>query len=207
MTRFDAPIDFTTESASLLKLIRERSYREGDFTLASGKKSKFYIDMKATTLSGAGAFLIGRLAFYMIRRFAEMRFKSVGPSDGTSSIRGVGGLTLGADPIATAVSLAAHVQGVDWSAFIVRKEAKDHGTGRMIEGHENLPKGAKVIVLEDVVTTGGSSLRAIESLRAVGYDPVAVLTVVDREEGGEAALRSAGLEFLRILSISELRGN
>lgn len=207
MTRFDAPIDFPAESASLLKLIRERSYREGDFTLASGKKSKFYIDMKATTLSGAGAFLIGRLAFHMIRRFAEARFKSVGPSDGASSIRGVGGLTLGADPIATAVSLAAHVQGVDWPAYIVRKEAKDHGTGRMIEGHENLPKGAKVIVLEDVVTTGGSSLKAIESLRAAGYDPVAVLTVVDREEGGEAALRSAGLEFLRILSIDELRGN
>jgi orotate phosphoribosyltransferase len=207
MTRFDAPIDFPAESAALLKLIRERSYREGDFTLASGKKSKFYIDMKATTLSGAGAFLIGRLAFQMIRRFAEMRFKSVGPSDGASSIRGVGGLTLGADPIATAVSLAAHVQGVDWPAYIVRKEAKDHGTGRTIEGHENLPKGAKVIVLEDVVTTGGSSLKAIESLRAGGYDPVAVLTVVDREEGGEAALKAAGLEFLRILSLSEIRGS
>jgi orotate phosphoribosyltransferase len=206
MARFDAPIDFVSESASLLKLIRERSYREGDFTLASGKKSNFYIDMKATTLSGAGAFLIGRLSFHMIRRFAEIRFKSVGPSDGASSIRGVGGLTLGADPIATAVSLAAYSQGVDWPAYIVRKEAKDHGTGRYVEGRENLPPKSKLIVLEDVVTTGGSSIKAIERLRAEGYDPVAVLTVVDREEGGEAALKATGLEFLRLLSMSEIRG-
>ena len=206
MPRFDAPIDFVSESAALLRLIREKSYREGDFTLASGKKSKFYIDMKATTLSPAGAHLIGRLSFDLIRRFAEKRFAGGGPSSGTSTIRGVGGLTLGADPIATAVSLAAFAQGADWPAYIVRKEAKDHGTGRYVEGRENLPAKAKLIVLEDVVTTGGSSIKAIERLRAEGYDPVAVLTVVDREEGGETALKATGLEFLRILSISEIRG-
>ena len=201
---FSRSVDFAAESGRLLRLIRERSYREGDFTLASGKKSKFYIDMKATTLSAEGAFLIGRLSFEMIRRFADIRFKSAG---GSSAVQAVGGLTLGADPIATAVSLAAYSQGVDWPAFIVRKEAKDHGTGRYVEGRENLPAGAKVIVLEDVVTTGGSSIKAIERLRAEGYDPVAVLTVVDREEGGEAALKATGLEFLRILSISDLRSS
>jgi orotate phosphoribosyltransferase len=206
MPRFDAPVDFVSESSMLLKLIRERSYREGDFTLASGKKSKFYIDMKATTLSAPGAHLIGRLGFHMIRQFSEKRFAGGGPSSGTSTIRGVGGLTLGADPIATAISLAGFVQGVDWPAYIVRKEAKEHGTGRQVEGHENLPPKAKVIVLEDVVTTGGSSIKAIDALRAAGYDPVAVLTVVDREEGGEAALKATGLEFLRLLSISEIRG-
>jgi orotate phosphoribosyltransferase len=195
LARFEAPIDFVSETAALLRLIRARSYREGDFTLASGKKSSFYIDMKPTTLSGEGAFLIGRLGFERIRRFAE-----------TSPIHGVGGLTLGADPIATAVSLAAYAQGADWPAYIVRKEAKDHGTGRFVEGRENLAPKAKLIVLEDVVTTGGSSIQAIERLRAEGYDPVAVLTVVDREEGGEAALKATGLEFLRLLSMSEIRG-
>lgn len=194
--KFDTPIDFIDESARLLRLIRERSYREGDFTLVSGKKSKFYIDMKATTLSPEGAFLIGRLAYEVLHR----RYKS---SD--FSIGGVGGLTLGADPIATAVSLAAYGQGVDWPAYIVRKEAKGHGTGRYVEGHENLKPGAKVIVLEDVVTTGGSSIKAIERLRAEGYDPIAVLTVVDREEGGETAFKVAGIEFIRLVSISELR--
>jgi len=191
---FQAPVDFIAESTRLLNLIREKSYREGDFTLASGKKSKFYIDMKATTLSAEGAFLIGRLSFSLIRK----RFPG-------AVIAGVGGLTLGADPIATAVSLAAYSQGVDWPAYIVRKEAKGHGTDRYVEGRENLKPGGKVIVLEDVVTTGGSSIKAIERLRAEGYDPVAVLTFVDREEGGEMALKTTGLDFLRILSISELR--
>lgn len=188
----NAPIDFPSELKALVKLIRERSYREGDFTLASGKKSTFYIDMKAATLSGEGAFLIGRLSYELLRKFSD-------------NIQGVGGLTLGADPIATAVSISAYVQGKNWPAFIVRKETKGHGTGRSVEGRENLPAGAKVIVLEDVVTTGGSSIQAIEKLRAEGYDPVAVLTVVDREEGGEAALRATGLEFFRLLSIRDLQ--
>lgn len=194
LRNFNAPVDFKSESAQLLKLIREKSYREGDFTLASGKKSRFYIDMKATTLSAEGAFLIGRLCVDLIQK----KFPG-------AEITGVGGLTLGADPIATAVSLAAFGQGIDWPAYIVRKEAKEHGTGRFVEGRENLKSGGKVIVLEDVVTTGGSSIKAIERLRAEGYDPVAVLTVVDREEGGEAALKATGLAFLRILAMSELR--
>ena len=175
----------------LTENIRNRSYREGDFTLASGKKSKFYIDLKATTLHPEGAFLIGELAFELIRR------------EGLA-IDAVGGLTLGADPLATAVSLSARAHGVIWPAFIVRKEPKDHGTGRYVEGVENLKPGASVLVLEDVVTTGGSSLKAIERLREAGYRPVAALTVVDRQQGGEEAIRAAGVGFYKLLSISQI---
>ena len=117
----------------------------------------------------------------------------------------MGGLTLGADPIATALSLAARARGVSWPAFIVRKEPKGHGTGKYIEGVENLRPGAAVLVLEDVVTTGGSSLKAIERLRAEGFLPMAVLTIVDREQGGEAAIRALGLEFLSLARIGDIR--
>ncbi len=192
---FSTSIDIATETERLRTLIRERSYREGDFTLASGKKSKFYIDMKATTLAPEGAFLIGRLACALIR----LKFPN--------GVDAVGGLTMGADPIATSVSLAAYAQGENWPAFIVRKEAKGHGTGRYVEGRENLKPGAKVIVLEDVVTTGGSSLKAIERLRAEGYEPVAVLTVVDREEGGAACFSGAGVPLYSLLTISDLRSS
>ena len=120
------------------------------------------------------------------------------------AIDAVGGLTLGADPIATAVSLAAREIGLFWPAYIVRKEPKGHGTARYIEGTENLPPRAKCLVLEDVVTTGGSSLKAIERLRLAGYQPVAVLTVVDRNEGGRQVIEKEGLQFLSILDLADL---
>ena len=175
----------------LIQVIREKSYREGDFTLASGKKSKFYIDLKPTTLSAEGAWLIGKLTVELMQ------------SKGYK-IQGVGGLTLGADPLATAVSLASRESGLNWPAYIVRKEPKDHGTSKYIEGTENLPKGAELLVLEDVVTTGGSSLKAIERLREAGYKPVAVLTVVDREQGGAETFKKAGVEFLTLATISQI---
>lgn len=176
----------------LLQIIREKSYREGDFTLASGQKSKFYIDLKATTLHPEGALVIGQLAFEEMQK------------SGTQ-IDAVGGLTLGADPIATSVSLSAFASGVIWPAFIVRKEPKNHGTSRYIEGVENLKLGAKILVLEDVVTTGGSSVKAIERLREAGFQPVAVLTVVDREQGGKSAFEQLGLRFYSLLTISEIQ--
>lgn len=175
----------------LLQIIRERSYREGDFTLASGQKSRFYIDLKATTLHPEGALLIGQLAV------EEMRKQGI-------ELDAVGGLTLGADPIATSVSLAAHAAGIFWPAFIVRKEPKGHGTSRYIEGVENLKLGAKVLVLEDVVTTGGSSVKAIERLREAGYEPLAVLTVVDREQGGKAVFERLGIRFHSLFKMSDL---
>ena len=179
--------------SQLIELIRKVSYREGDFTLASGQKSTFYVDLKPTTLHPDGAYLIGKLAVEYVK------------SQGLQ-IDAVGGLTLGADPIATAVSLAAREVGLSWPAFIVRKEPKDHGTARYIEGVENLKPGARVLVLEDVVTTGGSSLKAIERLREAGYNPVAVLTVVDREQGGKEKFTAMGLGFVALARLGEVRG-
>lgn len=188
-------MSFTTHlqlRAQLRELIRDRSYREGDFTLVSGQKSKFYIDLKATTLHPKGAALIGRLTVELARSRA-LQFE------------GVGGMTLGADPLATAISLVAHEQGFFWPAFIVRKEPKSHGTSRFVEGVENLKPGARLLVVEDVVTTGGSSLKAIERLREAGFDPRAVLTVVDREQGGAETFRSAGLELLSLFTLKEIQ--
>ncbi len=108
--------------------------------------------------------------------------------------------------MATALSLAARAHGVSWPAFIVRKEPKDHGTGRYIEGTENLPARARVLVLEDVVTTGGSSIKAIERLREAGYDPVATLAVVDREQGGADAIRATGMKFFALATLKEVAG-
>lgn len=177
---------------SLNQLIRKLSYREGDFTLASGQKSTFYIDLKATTLHPEGAWHIGELATEILKLE-------------TPGVDAVGGLTLGADPIATAVSLSARTRGLVWPAFIVRKEPKGHGTGRYIEGTENLKPGARVVVLEDVVTTGGSSIKAIERLREAGYDPAITLTIVDRLQGGREAIEKLGSKFIALSTIEDIR--
>lgn len=188
----DSPKSTEEARVRLVQLIREKSYREGDFTLASGKKSTFYIDLKASTLHPVGAHLIGYLGFQLLQS-AEIE------------VEAVGGLTLGADPIATAVSLAALEGGKIWPAFIVRKESKGHGTLKFIEGTENLKPGAKVAVMEDVVTTGGSALQAVEKLRAEGYVPTVVLGIVDRNQGGREAIEKAGLRLLPILSLAEIQ--
>lgn len=181
-----------SDREKLVSLVRKQSYREGDFVLASGKKSQFYIDLKATTLHPEGAFLIGKLAV--------QRMKTEGVK-----IDGVGGLTLGADPLATSLSLAAREAGFFWPAYIVRKEPKGHGTARYIEGVENLKPGASLLVVEDVVTTGGSSLQAIERLREAKYNPIAVLTVVDRESGGAEIFKKAGVRFFSLMTLGEIQ--
>lgn len=183
--------------AELSALVRKLSYREGDFTLASGKKSPFYVDLKMTTLHPEGARMIGRLAALEISAWARRVGQPVG---------GVGGLTLGADPIATAVSLAALEQGAIWPAFIVRKEPKEHGTGKWVEGRELLDAAKTLVVLEDVVTTGGSSVKAIERLRAEGLKPGLVLTVVDRNQGGADAFKSMGVDFRALTTLKEVQG-
>jgi|SRR6516162_2179220 len=154
----------------LRAIIRQKSLRIGDFTLSSGKKSSYYLDCRMTTLDPRGALLIGRLILERIR---------------TQNIQAdaVGGLTLGADPMATAVAIVSSLEGTPIAAFIVRKEAKGHGTQRSIEGYDGKP-GSRVIVVDDVCTTGDSILKAADKAEEAGYQVVAAFCVVDREEGG-----------------------
>lgn len=186
----------TTAPKTLKDWVRELSYRTGDFTLSSGLKSSFYIDLKATTLHPEGAALIGEgIVDQMTALSRELAIPQWG---------GVGGLTLGADPIATAASLAARARGIFCPAFIVRKEPKGHGTGRWVEGRENLKSRLPLIVVEDVATTGRSALLACERLIEEGYRPAAVVSVVDRQTGAREALESRGIAFRALVQISEL---
>jgi orotate phosphoribosyltransferase len=137
---------FVDGKRELIGLLREHSYREGDFTLASGRRSQFYVDVRRTALLGRGAVLIGDLILDLM---AQQGWTP----------RAVGGLTLGADPLATAVALRASERGVTCDAFIVRKEAKGHGTGRQVEWAGGIAPGSDVVVLDDSVTTGGSTLK------------------------------------------------
>ena len=180
-----AGLDFSEAALSadrkrLLSLLVERSYAKRKVVLASGRESDFYIDCKKTVLLAEGHWLVGRLLFSDIRRAAP---------DAVA----VGGLTMGADPLASAVSLVSHLGGAPMPAFLVRKEPKGHGTGQWIEGLTAIPPGSKVAVVEDVITTGGSTIKAIERARAEGLVPVAAFTVVDRQEGGREAIAALGV--------------
>jgi len=162
-----------TNRKRLLAMLKEHSLMFGDFTLASGKKSNFYFDSKKTTLRPEGAYLVAA-------EMLQLLFEKGIDADA------VGGLTLGADPIVCPIAALSHTIGSPLRAFIVRKEAKGRGTTRQIEG--DLEPSSKVVVIDDVVTTGGSTLKAIEAAEAAGHEVVAVLCVVDREEGGAEAL-------------------
>lgn len=177
--------------AALKTLLVALSYEKRDVVLASGKKSDFYFDGKQTSLNPHGAYLLGELFFQMI-------------SDLQASIEAVGGPTLGADPLVTAVSLTSYLKGRPMSAFIIRKEPKKHGTGQWIEGVKNLKSGSKVVILEDVVTSGSSSLEAAAKAKEFGLDVHGILTIVDREEGGAEKIRAQGLYFDSIFKKSEL---
>jgi len=157
----------------LKALLRMHSLTFGDFTLASGKKSSYYFDSKKTTLLPEGAYLVA----------AEM-LKTLADNDIQADA--IGGMTLGADPIVCPVAALSQLAGTPLRAFIVRKETKKHGTGHRIEG--NLEPNSRVVVVDDVVTTGGSTLRAIEAAEEAGFRIVAVLCIVDREEGGTERL-------------------
>jgi orotate phosphoribosyltransferase len=172
----------------LLDLFVKLAYKEGDFLLSSGQKSSYYINGKQVTLKGDGALAIGRLIFAML-------------PDNTQA---VAGLTLGADPIVTAVSVVSAYENKSIPALIVRKEAKGHGTMAYIEG-PTLSDGANVVVLEDVVTTGKSAMLAVERLRDAGYTVDRIISIVDREQGGEEFYRSQGLNFESIFTISEIQ--
>lgn len=174
----------------LLELLVERSLRLGDFTLASGARSSYYIDARRTTMSAEGQALVGQVALKAIR-------------DAGFAPDWVGGLTMGADPVAYAIAHRSWLDGAGVNAFSVRKQPKGHGTGNLIEG--GLPSGARVFVVEDSLTSGSSALRAVDALRDHGADVLGVFTLVDRESGGEALLReNAGLDLVRLFTADEL---
>jgi len=175
---------FQRQRARLLQLLSEKSFQEREVTLSSGKKSNFYIDCKQTSLCSEGHYLIGQLFSSLI--------ESIAPE-----AEAVGGLTLGADPLASAVSTMSFLAGRGLEAFIVRKEPKGHGTAEWIEGASNLRPGMPVVILEDVITTGASTLRAIERARGSELDVRHVVALVDRDEGGrDAVLKEAPLTAL-----------
>jgi orotate phosphoribosyltransferase len=174
---------------SLIRLLRERSVRRGSFTLASGRQSDLYIDARATTMSPEGLALIGPLALTVLR-------------DAGWTPDSVGGLTLGADPVSYAISYASAAAPPLLRAFTVRKEPKAHGTQRLIEGP--YVEGDSVVIVEDVITSGGSALRAVDAVRAAGGNVLGVIAVVDREEGGRENITKAGLEVLALARANEL---
>jgi orotate phosphoribosyltransferase len=173
----------------LLTLLAERSARRGHFTLASGRESTLYIDARLTTMSPDGLALIGPLA---LRALREAKW----------DVDAIGGLTLGADPVSYAIAYASALAGTPLRAFTVRKEAKTHGTGRLIEGP--FRQGDRVVVIEDVITTGGSAIRAVDAVRAAGGIVTGVLAVVDREEGGQEAIRAAGLPVITLARAADI---
>jgi orotate phosphoribosyltransferase len=177
------------DSAALDRLVLERSVKRGQFVLASGRTSHFYIDGRLTTMSAEGLVLIGRLGLAAVRAHGW-------------SPRSVGGLTMGADPVAYAIAAASVTAPPIVDAFSVRKETKDHGMGRRVEG--NFAAGDRVVVVEDVITTGGSTLRAIEAIREAGGEVLGILAVVDREEGGRAALEAAGWRVAALTTATRL---
>lgn len=172
----------------LLKAIREKAYRSGSFTLASGKKSDYYIDCKEVTLDGEGSLLVGRAMFDVIREW---------------NVSAVGGMELGSVPISTAISIVSALEGAPLSNFIVRKEAKGHGTGKRIEGE--VKNGVLVAIVEDVVSTGGSSLRAVEAVEEAGAKVAGLVAIVDREMGGAELFKERGIRYSPILTISQIR--
>lgn len=173
----------------LIELLRQRSLARGDFVLASGRRSSYYIDARRTTMSGEGQVLIGAAGL------ASLHTQGWHP-------RAVGGLTLGADPVAYAIAHAARLAGTPLDAFTVRKEAKGHGTGRRIEGC--LEVGDPVVVCEDVLTTGRSALEAVAAVRAAGARVLGILAVIDREEGGRQAIEAAELAVTVLVAAREL---
>ncbi len=179
-----------TPKEKLKNLIIEKALKFGDFTLASGKKSNYYINCKMITLDPEGLFIVSSLLLDIIAdRFPEAK--------------AIGGPTLGADPIVGGVVGLSYTRNHPLKGFIIRKEPKKHGTGQWIEGIEALPKGEKVILVEDVVTTGGTSLKSWNKTVEAGLEPLAILAIVDREEGAEAAFAGQGIPFSPLFRISE----
>ncbi|UCE28453.1 MAG: orotate phosphoribosyltransferase [Candidatus Coatesbacteria bacterium] len=175
----------------MLGLILELAYKEGDFTLASGKKSDYYVDLRLVTMHQRGSLLTGIL-FFDAAKEALADNENVG----------ITGMTMGADPIITATALVAELEGNTLHPFYTRKEAKGHGTGRALEGYVEPVKAA--FVVEDVSTTGGSALKTVEFVREARIEPLSVIVLLDRMEGARENVKAAGLPFEPIFTIEEL---
>lgn len=178
-----------TSLQTLVALLASRSAKRGEFTLASGKRSTFYIDARLTTMSPEGLSIIGPLALSALQQIGW-------------AVDAIGGLTLGADPISYAISYASANTDHPLRAFTVRKEAKTHGTGKLVEGP--FKQGDRVAVIEDVLTTGGSALRAIDAVRAAAGTVVGVLALVDREEGGRQAIEKVSVPVITLTTASQI---
>ncbi len=183
--------DYYYLKQKLKDLLSARSLQRGDFVLASGKHSSFYIDARLTTMSGEGLAVIGALGL------ERLRARGWSP-------KAVGGLTLGADPVAYAIAAAAQAQGLPIDAFTVRKQPKTHGTGKRIEGC--FAAGAPVVIVEDVITSGGSAQEAIAAVESEGGKVLGVLAVVDREEGGRGVIEGAGYAVETLVTASDVLG-
>lgn len=173
---------------ALIELVRERALKFGDFTLASGKKAKYYLDGKQVTLDSKGALLIGEGILDLLAGQDPLP-------------NAVGGMSIGADPITAAVITIAGLRNISLAGILVRKESKGHGTNRFVEGP--VKPGDRVAILEDVVTTGGSSLQAIERVQEFGLKVTSVVAIIDRMEGGGAAFAKLGIPFASLLTIRD----
>jgi len=179
------------EKDRLLEILKTLSYEEGEFILKSGKKSSFYIDARETTLNPEGMNLVGKIMYKMVKEIP--------------GVEAVGGVSVGADPLVCSVVLYAYNNKDNIYGFFIRKEPKAHGRSLWIEGAKNLRPGMNVVILEDVVTTGGSSLRAIEITQQAGYRVKGVIAILDRLEGGKELIESKGYMFMSIFNIKDLR--
>jgi len=178
----------TDARSQLIEYISNEAVFHGDFTLTSGKTATYYIDLRKVSLDHRVAPLIGQVMVDLI--------------SGVEGVDAVGGLTMGADPIATAVLHQGAARGLAYDAFVVRKEPKDHGRGRQVEGPD--VAGKRVVVLEDTSTTGGSPLTAIAALRAAGAEIAAVAVVVDRATGAREAIEAEGYPYLAAVDLADL---
>ncbi|QAY72802.1 orotate phosphoribosyltransferase [Agromyces protaetiae] len=188
MTEHDTPTAPADARARLIEYISNEAVFHGDFTLTSGKKATYYVDLRKVSLDHRVAPLIGQVMLDLIADVPD--------------VVAVGGMTMGADPIASAILHQGAARGLAYDAFVVRKEPKDHGRGKQVEGPEL--EGKRVIVLEDTSTTGGSPLKAIEALQKVGAEVVAVAVVVDRATGAKEVIEAAGVPYLAAIGLEDL---
>ena len=175
------------DRSKLIELIKEHALQFGDFTLASGKKASFYLDCRKVTLHPQGANQIGAGMLELL---------------GEKLPQAIGGMAIGADPISAATITLAGQQNLNLLAFIVRKEAKQHGTGRQVEGP--VAEGMEAVIVEDVVTSGGSALKAVDAVREYGLKVDRILAVVDRLEGGRETIEAQGLQLDTLVTVKDL---